>query len=84
MLCLAGPSVVLPEQAAGQVVTDEEVAGTVLAELEVLEPKVDTSEVEDARWFHASWLARQLSSRGPPPSTVLSSCALMEITRFVL
>ena len=53
------------EQATGQALTDVELAGSVLAELELAEPEVDTSEVEDARWFHASWLARQLSSRGP-------------------
>ena len=46
-------------------------AATVLAELRLPAPAVDRTEIEDARWFHAAWLERQLSHAGkaPPPIT---------------
>ena len=35
-----------------------------MAELALPTPAVDTIELEDARWFHLSWLERQLSASG--------------------
>ena len=35
-----------------------------LAELRLPTPAVDRTEIEDARWFHASWLERHLSRAG--------------------
>ena len=41
-----------------------EVEGSLLAELALPTPAVDTVELEDARWFHLTWLERQLSNSG--------------------
>ncbi|CAL8464400.1 g3935 [Coccomyxa elongata] len=41
--------------------TEEEVASTLVEELCLQQPRVDVTELEDARWFHRSWLSRRLS-----------------------
>ena len=43
---------------------EHEVEHSLLAELALPAPAVDTVELEDARWFHLTWLERQLSSSG--------------------
>ena len=43
---------------------DHEVEDSLLAELALPKPAVDTVELEDARWFHLTWLERQLSKSG--------------------
>ena len=43
---------------------EHEVEETLLAELALPAPAVDAVELEDARWFHLTWLERQLSGSG--------------------
>jgi hypothetical protein len=67
---------VLRAQATGQALTHAELEATVLAELRLPATALDETEIEDARWFHAAWLRRQLSHAGalalplllPPPA----------------
>ena len=44
--------------------SEHEVEDSLLAELALPTPAVDTVELEDARWFHLTWLERQLSNSG--------------------
>lgn len=44
--------------------TEAELEVTVGEESRLQRPKVDETELEDARWFHWSWIARQLSAKG--------------------
>ncbi len=41
--------------------TEEEVGSTLVEELCLQQPRVDVTELEDARWFHRSWLSRHLA-----------------------
>ena len=47
--------------------SEKEVQESLLAELALPAPMVDTVELEDARWFHLSWLERQRSRTGTLP-----------------
>ena len=48
--------------------SEKEVQESLLAELALPAPTVDTVELEDARWFHLSWLERQRPRTGTLPS----------------
>ena len=48
--------------------SEKELQESILAELALPAPMVDTVELEDARWFHLSWLERQLRRTGTLPS----------------
>ena len=55
-----------------------EVEHSLLAELALPTPAVDTVELEDARWFHLTWLERQLSNSGRE-GVPLAVCPLQPI-----
>lgn len=44
--------------------TEDEVGSTLVEELCLQQPLVDITELEDARWFHRSWLRRHLHHAG--------------------
>lgn len=44
--------------------TQEEVGATLVDELRLQQPVVDMTELEDARWFHRSWLSSRLHHTG--------------------
>lgn len=48
--------------------SEKEVQECLLAELALPAPMVDTVELEDARWFHLSWLEFQRRRTGTLPS----------------
>ena len=50
--------------------SEREVEDSLLAEVALPAPAVDAVELEDARWFHLSWLERQRSSSGTCPIDV--------------
>lgn len=52
-----------------------------MAELALPAPAVDTIELEDARWFHLSWLESQLSASG---TLILISMSLSSLTCTLL
>ena len=59
--------------------TEEEVESTLVEELCLQQPVVDVTELEDARWFHRSWLSGHLHHAG---ARSMQSCA--DITLQVL
>ena len=56
--------------------SEQEVQGSLLAELALPAPMVDTVELEDARWFHLSWLECQRRRKGPLPSEAAGTLIL--------
>lgn len=63
-------------QRCPHLLSQQEVEDSLLAELALPAPAVDTIELEDARWFHLSWLERQLSTSGTLLLRSTSFCSL--------
>ena len=63
---------------------EDEIEATVLTELRLQATAVDETEIEDARWFHAAWLQRQLSHAGMLilPLPAVRACMRVAITCF--
>lgn len=58
--------------------TEEEVESTLVAELCLQQPRVDVTELEDARWFHHSWLSRHLTPAGASIHPILPSLTVFK------
>ena len=64
--------------------SEQEVQESLLAELALPAPAVDTVELEDARWFHLSWLECQRRKAGtlpPEAAELLIMCLMSGISR---